>query len=321
MFGFSSPWDADLNSSGLQKLRSYFIYTVALSAYYWGYLEVSNYKSNIIVRLYQYLMVVYTIEIFLYIYMHNVRSKTFTPFLRRFQENEAYLRNALNLNSQTGSSVTTCKELLIFLSCLFTFLFNITILFYSISGFTLLMSLRRLLAFIIMLQWSLCLHHVDVQISKLSHLIKTSLEATDSSNAVAASNSRDVPAKRINMETFENVIEIYRMLAAKRNCVNKYYAVNIGFNICIALYITVQLSYICWIRFSMGKDVIQSYFELVKIAVDFLNIAIIATVCDFANKKVRTLRFYSYKIKVIYDIKTNYLYIYIIYYLDKLREV
>lgn len=225
-----------------------------------------------------------TIEMYVYIYKFNVFSETSTKFREAFFADEKRLKFILKYTSVSQGNCY--KELLLCSSNFLSIAFSLTSLYTQFSLVTLVIVIRRLMATPIKLQWMLCMQLVDSQINKLKGLMKTTLEPSGANNA----QNSDPPRYRnkiINVEKVDSVVHVYRMLAEKRNSLNRYYGFHLAFNICITVYSLILGTYNVWSAAVLNVDSQWNYFFMIKLLFFIIDVVIIASICESANKKVR----------------------------------
>lgn len=148
--------------------------------------------------------------------------------------------------------------------------------------------IRSLIVLAITLQWSLCMHFLDRQISEIKYLLKSSLESNSDPHYVGSTvHHCNVRLKKINMRKFETVIKVYRMITEKHRHLSDYYGIHMALNFLIMLYSSVLSAYLCWYKISHVRGNILCYFVLLKRSVDFINILLIAAICEDSKSKVR----------------------------------
>lgn len=136
------------------------------------------------------------------------------------------------------------------------------------------------------LQWSLCMHHVDNQISKLKRTMKNVLQPTNAQCTSSLSNDNVPQIKRINLEKVDSVVRVYRMLADKRHSVIDYYGVYIVFDICVRVYSLVLGAYFSWYVFVAVPIDARNYSVFIRLNVQLLYIILLALTCVAADKEV-----------------------------------
>lgn len=294
VFCFSSPWSTNVQLSASRKVYAFIIYFLIISILYLSKFElIANSKS--IGRVLIEILVVFTAtEICVIIHGYNIFSKRFNKFKQEYFANERHLEKVLSRNGEN------CYEP--FLLCvinLVTIVLSAITCYYHFVPAIFITIVRRTIALPIKLQWSLCMYRVDSQIHEVKRIMERALESYELNNSqrrITQNNRDTVQVDGLNLETFETVVKVYRMLVEKRHAVSKYYGVQIALNICLIVSSLIIGCFYSWGLAVHTTNREHNYFLITKLCLFLMDITIIASICQFANRTVRkSLKYLFYK--------------------------
>lgn len=272
LLGFSSPWAAHANASILCKAYSYVTQVVTCLTLNVAQFDVSRNLNSIIYRLGGYLIYLVSFETIINAFAYNRYGKNFQRFLENFFRHEDYLNSTLLSREKREGIKDHCKELLLCLANLLSFLGVLCIVYHSFSLIQIVGILRNMVGFEMALQWSLCMHAVDRKLSDVHSLLKATLRDTSGTSR----------RKRI-----ETVVKVYRIVAKRRKHVNEHYGPYVAVNICVTLYTFIVLTYICWYKVARVAGKISWWLILVELFVDLVAIVLKAAICEEGTSKVK----------------------------------
>lgn len=291
--GFTSPWFSTKRHCQFCHLYSYILFLIPVIFGYFTKPWKIKYANSLLSYLELGMNAGVFIELYVSLYMYRLGNKQIFSFVETFFENELHL-SEMFISCKAKPRMGNCFKFLIFYFVNWLAVATLSISVYKLITFTSLISLlRRVVSFCVTLQWSICMYHMDDNLDKIKCLLDNvlqpkipNLECDFRSRVQIIHDER----KFLDMERFDRVIGVYRMLAKKHRLLGEYYGLHILLSLSLLQYGSILLTYVTW--FCIVKLHVH-YWNIHFLVVIVLNslgtILLITIICESARKKVSTV--------------------------------
>ena len=306
--GLSSPWVTSGSKS--PSLFSYlhsliFFATPAITCFFFPVVKIDSLNMLLTYLKIPYLLLI-LVDIYVSLFNYSKTNKRCARFSERYFKDDLHLETVFKPVGAKSVQVYLIK----YVSLYVVMMFSIGVTFFNLCRINTLlvvvMALRHFLAFPIVLQWSVCMYHVERYLSKAKVLFKTKLwaENVPAAECDLPTPGNTVETKRINMDVFDDVIGVYRSIADKHAAVNDYYGAQMCLDISAHIYAAIIITYHMWFSRISG-NMYSPLVLLYSVSYCLGNVLIRSWICETVTNKVSVSAFF-FKLLIINIVKLNY---------------
>lgn len=274
------------------RIYSCFVYVFPAIVFYFVIDDNFNFicpKLSVNISLNQ---ILYIIQICVMDYYYGCCKRYYNKFNKSFFEKDNILEAVLKDICCSNFGVSGFVIIVTLVAHFAVLSLRFAMVFVNFRRYLMLSILRYVLTLTLTLQWCNLMLSVDVQILKIKKLMKSVVAAKYLYNhAEECTDLTDAGSDKVDLETIEGVVKLYRITAEKHEALNEYYGTFLAFHISLLVYWILINSYKVWYCFANAHDCVDypHVFLSLIIICDFTNVVMVSAISISLSKKVTTI--------------------------------